>query len=92
MQKAYKALKKLSDTALQVKQEMEMEEVLQEYVVGTEPLGYDRYFNEYYCFKGDRHRLYVRIRSEVPAASLITTATNNKRTSSIAAWSSLASL
>ena len=82
MQKAFKALKKLSDTALQIKQDMEMEEVLEEYVVRTEPLGYDRYFNEYYCFKGDRHRLYVRIRSEVPVASLIaTTATNSRRSS-----------
>ena len=74
----YKALKDIARAAEKVKADMEMEEVLQEYVVRSEPLGYDRYFNEYYCFRGDAHRLYVRIRSEEPSSSLIT-ATSDSR-------------
>lgn len=71
MLKVYRALHDIRKAAEKVKAEMEMEETLQEFVVRSEPLGYDRYFNEYYCFKGDRHRLYVRIRSELPSSSLI---------------------
>ena len=51
MLKVYKALQDIRKATEKVKADMELDEVLQEYVVRSEPLGYDRYFNEYYCFR-----------------------------------------
>lgn len=62
MRNAMKAEYMYKKKAQQNKAEAEFDSKLDIYSIRSEVLGYDRYYNEYYCFRGDSSRLYVKVK------------------------------
>ena len=60
MLQAYQMLHELDEKTESDKNESEMQRALNEYTIRTEPLGYDKFRNEYWAFNGDENRLYVK--------------------------------